>query len=154
MDVQGVKLEGLHVRAGTLLAVIDGALVDSHQGARREPQLMIILEWGIVQEWVAAVCKGISAHASSALAPLATTLDIRGDLVMKAEDMFLQHVTLVEGFIAEVAAVFAHPRRVVLVMVEVDVQLLLLNKQLSATSNLKLNKICRKNYLKIIYFTL
>ena len=145
MDVQGMKLEGLHVCAGSLLAVIDGALVDSHEGTRRQPQLMIVLEGGVVQEWVAAVCKGIAPHSSSALAPLATTLNIRGDLVMKTEDMFLQHVTLVEGLVAEVAAVLAHPRCVVLVMFEVDVQLLLLNKQLSATSNLK-----KQNMLKIV----
>ena len=76
MDVQGMKFEGLHVRTGALLAVIDWALVDSHEGARSQPQLVIVLEWGIVQEWIAAVCKGITPHASSALTPLATTLHI------------------------------------------------------------------------------
>ena len=60
--------------------------------------------------------------------------------------MFLQHVTLVEGLIAEVAAVLAHPWCVVLVMFEVDIQLLLLNKQFSTTSNLiKMIRNCLKS---------
>ncbi len=98
---------------------------------------MIVLEWSIVQEWVSAVCKGIAAHTPSALAPLAAALHVGGDLIVEAEDMFLQHVTLVEGLIAKVATVLANPGCVVLVMFEVNIQLLLLNKQLSTTSNLK-----------------
>jgi len=56
---------------------------------------------------------------------------------VKAEDVLLEHVALVEGLVAEVAAVLAHPRRVVLVVLEVDVQLLLLHEELPATPDLE-----------------
>ena len=55
---------------------------------------------------------------------------------MVAEHVFLQHVTLVEGLVAQVTAVFANTWCVILVMLEMNIQLLLFNEQFTATANL------------------
>lgn len=136
MNVKRVKLEGLHVRARPLLAVVDRALVDSHQGAGGQPQLVVVLEGDRVQERVPAIGVRVGSHGSSALAPLAAAPGVRADLVVEAEDVLLQHVALVEGLVAEVAAVLANPGGVVFVVLEVNVQLLLFDEQLGAAANL------------------
>jgi hypothetical protein len=43
MDVQRMELEGLHVGAGALLALLDRALVDSHQGAYSQSRKTLFL---------------------------------------------------------------------------------------------------------------
>ena len=50
--------------------------------------------------------------------------------------MFFQHVTLVEGLIAEMATMFSHSWCIIFMMFEVNIKLLLFNKQFSAASNL------------------
>jgi len=137
MDVQRVKLERLHVGAGALLAIIDGTLVNGHQRAGGQPQLVVVLKWHGAQERVLPESKGgVGSHAATVLAALSSP-GVRRHFVVKAEDVLLKHVALVEGLVAEVAAVLADSRRVVLVMLEVDVELLLFDKQFSASTNLQ-----------------
>ena len=82
---------------------------------------MVVLEGRVVQEWVLAIGKCICPHTPTALASLSTTTHIGGDLVVVAEDVLLQHVSLVEGLRAEVTSVLANAWGVVFVMLEVDV---------------------------------
>lgn len=57
--------------------------------------------------------------------------------VVKAQHMLLKHVFLVKGLVAKMALVFARSWGVILVVFEVDVKLVFLHEQLSASANLK-----------------
>ena len=97
---------------------------------------MVVLQRLVVEERIPAVGECVCAHSTASLTAFTATADVGGYLVVEAEYVFLEHVALVEGLVAQVTAVLAHTRSVVLVMLEVNIKLLLFHEQFAASANL------------------